>query len=268
MKNLPKEFRFSKKLGQNFLIDNSVPSQIAEQAEIDGKDVLEIGPGIGALTLELAKRADRVLCLELDRLLIEPLNTVLAAERVTNTVALNRDVMKTDLRALIAEHFSGASEPVVCANLPYAITTPVISRLIDSGLFASLTLMVQLEVAERICAAAGTKAYGAFSVYCQYYTVPELLFTVPPEAFMPRPKVTSAVIRLRPRTAEHADEKALFRLVKSAFGQRRKTLVNALSASFEKERVLAALERLNFPADIRGERLSVSDFIRLTEFLA
>jgi len=268
MNNLPKEFKFSKKWGQNFLIDNTIPLRIAEEAEIDGKYVLEIGPGAGALTLELARKAKQVLCLEVDKLLIEPLKTTLAIEQLDNTTVLNQDALKTDLRALVAQYF-GDGEIVVCANLPYAITTPILSHLIDSKLFSSLTVMVQLEVAERICASAGTKDYGAFSVYCQYYSVPKLLFKVPPTAFVPRPKVTSAVIKLSIRSDgdNTCDENALFKTVKLAFGQRRKTLVNALSSGYDKAKVAVVLEKLGFPPDIRGERLTVTDFIALSELL-
>ena len=190
-------FRFSKSMGQNFLIEGWVPRDIAEASGADETTgVLEIGPGIGPLTVQLARRAARVAAVELDRTLYPILDETLAP--YPNAEVVPGDVMKLDLPALVADKFSGLT-PIACANLPYNITTPVLTALIEAGCFASITVMIQREVALRICAAPGTGDYGAFSLFCQYHTVPEYLFEVGPECFLPAPKVTSAVIRLTPR---------------------------------------------------------------------
>lgn len=264
-------FRFSKSMGQNFLIEGWVPRDIAEASGADsGCGVLEIGPGIGPLTVQLARRAGQVAAVELDRALLPILSETLAPCR--NVTVIPGDIMKLDLAALVNERLSGLT-PIACANLPYNITTPVLTRLIESGLFASITVMIQREVAARICAAPGTSDYGAFSVYCQYHTLPELLFDVPPECFVPAPKVTSSVIRLTPRPAPpvEVDQKRFFQVVKAAFGQRRKTLLNALSAGLrdcgDKERLRAAVAACGLPPDVRGERLGIPEFAALTRAL-
>jgi len=262
-------FHFSKSMGQNFLIESWVPTQIAEASGADsGIGVMEIGPGIGPLTSQLAKRADKVAAVELDKSLFPILAETLAA--FSNVTIVPGDAMKLDLPAFVQEHFFGLT-PVVCANLPYNITTPILTHLIDSKQFSAITVMIQREVALRICAAPGTADYGAFSIYCQYYTDPELLFDVPPECFIPAPKVTSAVIRMVPRSAPPADvcdEALFFRLVKAAFAQRRKTLLNALSSSFgsqfSKDDLRNLLETCGLPADVRGERLGIPEFAALT----
>ncbi|MDR2360109.1 MAG: 16S rRNA (adenine(1518)-N(6)/adenine(1519)-N(6))-dimethyltransferase RsmA [Oscillospiraceae bacterium] len=266
MNNLPREFKFSKRLGQNFLVDKSVPRRIVSMSDTDGKNVLEIGPGAGALTLELAKSAGKVLALEVDPLLIAPLTEMFAS--YPNVRIEHTDALKSDIVSLCDEYFGADADVETRANLPYSITSPILVKLLESGRFRSVAVMVQLEVAERVTAVAGSPAYGAFSVFCQYHTDAELLFTVPPDAFYPRPKVTSAVVQMIRKTSEFADvEKELFRLVKLAFAQRRKTIVNAVSAAYEKERVHNALRKLNFPADIRGERLSVGNFAALAREL-
>ncbi len=262
-------FRFSKSMGQNFLIEGWVPQDIAECSGADETSgVLEVGPGIGPLTAQLAQRAGKVAAVELDRSLLP----ILAETMVPydNVAIIPGDVMKLDLKALVAEQFSGLT-PMACANLPYNITTPVLTLLVESGLFSAITVMIQREVALRICAAPGTADYGAFSIYCQYYTDPALLFDVPKECFLPAPKVTSAVIRLVPRSTprvEVVDEALFFRLVKAAFAQRRKTLLNALSAGFgshlDKEALRSVLEACGLPADVRGERLGIPEFAKLT----
>ncbi|MDR3149101.1 MAG: 16S rRNA (adenine(1518)-N(6)/adenine(1519)-N(6))-dimethyltransferase RsmA [Oscillospiraceae bacterium] len=262
MNNLPKEFKFSKKLGQNFLIDKTIPKRIVQESGTDGKNILEIGPGAGALTVELASSASSVLALEVDPLLIAPLKEMFAT--CPNVQIEHTDALKCDIAALCDDYFGSDADVVVRANLPYAITSPILIKLIESRRFSDVTVMVQLEVAERIAAKAGSPEYGAFSIFCQYYTEPKLLFKVPPTAFYPRPKVTSAVIKMTSKIPEFSEnEKELFRLVKLAFAQRRKTLVNALSSRYDKERVLNALQKLNFTPDIRGERLSVADFASL-----
>ena len=192
-------FHFSKAMGQNFLIDAAVPQAIAEGCGADEScAVLEIGPGIGCLTAQLARRAGKVAAVELDKRLPPVLEETLA--EYDNVHVISGDILKLDIPALVQEEF-GTLRPLVCANLPYNITTPVLSALIDSGCFESLTVMIQKEVAQRICAAPGTGDYGAFSVYMQFHTEPEILFDVPPHCFTPQPKVTSAVLRCRVRRA-------------------------------------------------------------------
>ena len=260
-------FRFSKSMGQNFLIESWVPQDIADASGAGaGTGVLEIGPGIGPLTVQLARRADRVAAVELDRALLPILSETLAD--CPNVTVVPGDVMKLDLPALVAQQFAGLT-PLVCANLPYNITTPVLTLLLESGLFASITVMIQREVAQRICAAPGTGDYGAFSVFCQYHAGTELLFEVPPECFLPAPKVTSAVLRLTPRPAPACvhDEKRFFRVVRGAFGQRRKTLLNALTSAFplSKDDLRACIEAAGLPADVRGERLGIEAFAALSD---
>ena len=260
-------FHFSKSLGQNFLIESWVPQDIAAASGAGaGIGVLEVGPGIGPLTVELAKRADKVAAVELDRELLPILTETLAG--FDNVTVIPGDVMKLDLSALAAEQFPGLS-PMVCANLPYNITTPVITLLLESGLFSAITVMIQREVAQRICAAPGSKDYGAFSVLCQYYGKTELLFDVPRECFLPAPKVTSAVARLTPCPPPEwvHDRELFFRVVRGAFALRRKTLLNALAAAFplSKETLAAAIAAAGLPADVRGERLGIPEFARLTD---
>lgn len=263
-------FRFSKSMGQNFLIEGWVPDSLVEGAQLTKENgVLEIGPGIGPLTVRLSDAAARVVAVELDRALLPVLAETLSGR--DNVEVLSGDIMKLDVAALVDEKFSGLT-PMACANLPYNITTPVLTALIDSKRFFRITVMIQREVARRICAAPGTADYGAFSVYCQYHTEPELLFDVGPECFLPAPKVTSSVLRMTPRAKPPADvdETLFFRVVKAAFAQRRKTLLNALSAGFggvEKERLKAAIASCGLPADIRGERLGIPEFARLTAAL-
>lgn len=262
-------FRFSKSMGQNFLIESWVPQEIAKASGAGhGKGVLEVGPGIGPLTLELSRLADRVVSVELDRALFPILKETLAGRE--NAEILPGDILKTDIAALAAEKFSGL-DPIACANLPYNITTPAITALIEADCFSSITVMIQREVARRICAAPGTADYGAFSVYCQYHTAPELLFDVPPACFLPAPKVTSSVLRMVPRPApeEVDDPEHFFSVVRAAFAQRRKTLLNGLSSAFgskiPKETLLRIILSCNLPADIRGERLGIAEFAQLSK---
>lgn len=263
-------FRFSKALGQNFLIDPGVPAGLMEGAEISQENgVLEIGPGIGPLTLRLSDAAAKVVAVELDRRLLPILAETLAGR--DNVEILLGDILKLDLADLVEKKFSGLT-PMACANLPYNITTPVLTALIECRRFVRITVMIQREVARRICAAPGTPDYGAFSVYCQYHTEPELLFDVAPECFIPAPKVTSSVIRMTPRSAPPegvSDQRAFFRVVRAAFGQRRKTLLNALSAGLglDKEQVRCAIYRCDLPETIRGERLGIPEFAALVREL-
>ena len=264
-------FHFSKAKGQNFLVAAWVPRRIAEEAGVDRQaGVLEIGPGIGPLTKELCLRAGRVIALELDRSLAPILaETVGGFENLELRFA---DVMKTDLPALVAEGFAGL-RPMACANLPYYITSPILTLLLESRLFASVTVMVQKEVAQRICAAPGTAEYGAFTVFCNYYARPRILFDVPPDCFLPRPKVTSSVITLEARPAEDwkiADEAQFFRVVRAAFAMRRKTLVNNLAQAFpgrSKQELTELLVCLGHSPTVRGETLSIPALAALAEAL-
>ena len=265
-------FRFSKQMGQNFLIQEWVPRQTAEASgAAPGVGVLEIGPGIGPLTAQLARRGEKVVSVELDRTLLPILAETLSD--YDNVEIVPGDILKTDIAALCRERMPGL--PVVaCANLPYNITTPVITALLQAQCFQAVTVMIQREVALRICAAPGSSDYGAFSVFCQYHTQPELLFEVGPECFLPAPKVTSAVIRLVPRSAPPqnlVDESFFFQVVRASFAQRRKTLLNGLSSAFgsrlSKDALRGAIEAAGLPADIRGERLGIPEFAALASAL-
>ena len=264
-------FRFSKSMGQNFLIADWVPREIAKASGAGpGSGVLEVGRGTGCLTRELAQRAGRVVSVELDKALPPILAETLAD--CPNAQVVSGDILKTDIPALVEERFPGLA-PIACANLPYNITTPVVTALLEAGCFTSVTVMIQREVAKRICAAPGTADYGAFSVYCQYYTDPEILFEVPPDCFLPAPKVTSAVVRLAPRPApaQVDDPDHFFRVVRAAFALRRKTLLNSLSANlggqYSKEELSQAIAACGLPPDIRGERLSIPQFAQLSRRL-
>ena len=264
-------FRFSKSMGQNFLIQSWVPRDIAAASGAGpGPGVLEVGPGIGPLTRELSARADRVVAVGLDRALLPILAETLAD--CPNARVIPGDILKVDLPALAAEEFAGLT-PLACANLPYNITTPAITALIEAGCFGSITVMIQREVARRICAAPGTPDYGAFSVFCQYHTRPELLFDVPPDCFLPAPKVTSSVVRMVPcpPPPEVDDERHFFRVVRAAFALRRKTLVNSLSSALGSPLDRTALARTvadcGLPENVRGERLGIPEFAALSRAL-
>lgn len=264
-------FHFSKSMGQNFLIEGWVPQDIAESAGCGGDvGVLEIGPGIGPLTAQLARRCGKVVSVELDKALLPVLKETLAG--FDNVEVVPGDIMKLDIQALISDKLNGLT-PIACANLPYNITTPVITALLESGCFARITVMIQREVAMRVCAAPGSPDYGAFSVLCQYYAGCERLFDVGPECFLPAPKVTSSVIRLTPRPtpAEVENKDAFFQVVRAAFAQRRKTLLNALSSAFgathSKDDLRAAITACGLPEDVRGERLGIPEFAALAKIL-
>lgn len=264
-------FHFSRSMGQNFLIQSWVPEGLVEGAGVSGSNgVLEIGPGIGPLTVRLSAAAGRVVAVELDRALLPVLAETLGGR--DNVEVISGDILKLDIPALVDEKLAGL-EPMACANLPYNITTPVMTALIEAKRFSCIAVMIQREVARRICAVPGSPDYGAFSVYCQYHTEPELLFDVGPECFIPAPKVTSSVIRMRPLPSPPVpvkDEVRFFRVVKAAFGQRRKTLLNALSAglpSLSREAVKAAVAACGLPDNVRGERLGIPEFAALTEAL-
>ncbi len=264
---------FQKQFGQNFLINQMIPEDIADNcADEKGSLIFEIGPGIGCLTQELALRYDKVLAVEIDKGLIPVLAKTLA--EYDNVTVLNEDVMQTDLPAVIEKYAEG--RPVsVCANLPYYITTPILMRLLESGVhFKTITVMVQDEVADRLCASSGGKDYGAITAVLGYYGTVKRLFKVPAGCFMPAPKVDSAVIRMdlyeQPKYTPK-DEKLFFGIIKAAFEMRRKTLLNALSAKFPqfgKEKILEALCAIGQEPTVRGERLSTADFAALADALA
>lgn len=266
-------FRFSKSLGQNFLTDVSVPQRIAAYSGADRVgNVVEIGPGMGCLTAELCRRANKVIAVELDRALLPVLAETLAG--FDNCEVVQGDVLALDLAALCREKF-GVQGAVACANLPYYITTPAITALLESRAFETITVMVQREVAQRICAQPGTAAYGAFSIYVQYWAQPEILFDVPANCFVPQPKVDSAVLQLTPLAQPAVavqDEKLFFALVRAAFNMRRKTLVNALvpllGGRLDKAGIAALLESVGLDARVRGERLSLQEFAALADKVA
>ena len=263
-------FNFQKKFGQNFLIDTSVLDRIIAAAEITGEDcVLEIGPGIGTMTQYLAENAGEVVAVEIDRNLIPILEETLAD--YDNVTVINDDILKVDINKIVEQRNGGRPVKVV-ANLPYYITTPIIMGLFEKQIpLRSITIMVQKEVAERMQSGPGTKDYGALSLAVQYYAKPEVVANVPPNCFIPRPNVGSAVIRLT-RHGEppvHVeDEKKMFSIIRASFSQRRKTLVNGLTNAPElgisKERAAAALEEMNLSPMIRGEALTLEQFAELS----
>ena len=257
-------FHFSKAKGQNFLIAPWVPERIAEDSGVDETvGVLEIGPGIGPLTQQLCLRAKKVCAVEVDTRL-EPLLQKTVGE-FSNLEILWSDILKQDVKALVAEKFDGL-RPMACANLPYYITTPILSALLEAECFERVTVMVQKEVAQRIAAKPGTADYGAFTVFCQFYAQPELLFDVPAHCFMPQPKVTSAVVSLKVRKElpwDIKDKALFFRVVKASFAMRRKTLQNGLASGFPelgKAGAAEVLEAVGLPATVRGETLDIAGF--------
>ncbi len=266
------DFTFRKSLGQNFLIDDTVCPRMADAACAPDTGVLEIGPGVGVLTVELAARARRVVALELDTRLQPILARTLAD--CPNASVVFGDAMKLDLRALLADAFADCARVTVCANLPYYITSPLLLRLLEERLpVASITVLVQREAAERLAAPVGTRAAGAVSVAVEYYSAPSLLFPVSRTAFLPQPKVDSAVLHLAVREkppVELKDEAHFFALVKAGFAQRRKTLCNALSGALglEKAQVAAALDALGLPPTARIEQLSLAELAALDDRLS
>ena len=264
-------FHFSKSKGQNFLTQRWVPERIVRESGIDETcGAVEIGPGFGPLTQELCLRAGKVVALELDTALRPVLEKTVG--EFDNLEVLFTDALKADLSKLVAEKFAGLT-PVACANLPYYITSPVLTKLLESRCFASVTVMVQKEVALRICAKAGSADYSAFTVLCNYYAAPKLLFDVPPSCFMPQPKVTSAVVCLKTRTqppAQIDDEALFFRTVRAAFAMRRKTLLNCLSAGFpqkSKAELTEILQSVGISPNARGETLDIPAFAALSNAL-
>lgn len=266
-------FNFSKTLGQNFLIDKNVLNKIVSASELNENScVLEIGPGAGTLTRRLAETGARCTAVEIDKALLPILGETLAG--FDNFNLINSDILKVDLKKLIKDEFDNKPFHVI-ANLPYYITTPIIMQILESRLpVVSMTLMVQKEVADRMCATCGSKEYGALSVAVQYYTIPTVICRAKPHCFIPQPKVASSVVHLKVSTTPTvtvSDEKKFFAIVKSSFGQRRKTLLNALSKSpyfsANKDSVRSALVQMGVDENIRGEKLSISQFAKLSELL-
>lgn len=267
------EFTFQKKFGQNFLIDEHVIDKILRAADITKEDVvLEIGPGFGTMTQYMAERAREVIAIEIDKSLIPILHETLAD--YSNVTIINEDILKVDLNALAKEKNQGRPFKVV-ANLPYYITTPIIMGIFENHVpVSSVTVMVQKEVADRMQSGPGTKDYGALSLAVQYYAQPYIAANVPPNCFMPRPNVGSAVIRLtrwdKPPVSV-SDEHLMFQLIRASFNQRRKTLqngiYNAADLQFTKEQVVSALKQMGLPATVRGEALTLAQFARLTDLL-
>ena len=260
-------FHFSKAKGQNFLIAPWVPRSIAEDAGVDeSAGVLEIGPGIGPLTQQLCLRAKKVVAVELDERL-EPILEKTVGQ-FDNLEIIWNDIMKLDIPALVAGEFGGL-RPMACANLPYYITSPILTALLEADCFDSVTVMVQKEVAQRIAAKPGSADYSAFTVFCQYYAEPNLLFDVPAHCFMPQPKVTSAVIQLKVRRERNwgiRSEEVFFRLVRASFAMRRKKLSNGLASGFPelgKTGAAEVIEAAGFDPNIRGENLSIAEFARI-----
>ena len=263
------KFRFSKSMGQNFLTAAWVPEDIAASAGLDEHTgVLEVGPGVGCLTKELSERAGKVVSVELDKALKPVLAETLSG--CENVEIVFADVLKQDLPALAEERMPGLRH-VVCANLPYNVTSPLLTAFLEAKCFETVTVMIQREVARRICAGPGSADYGAFGIFVQWHAAPELLFDVPPSCFVPQPKVTSSVIRLTRREKPPVpvrDEALLFRVVRAAFNQRRKTLVNALSSQLpelEKGQVEEILVSLGFDPRVRGEVLDIAGFAAISD---
>lgn len=264
-------FRFSKSLGQNFLTQNWVVEDIARGCGVDKQSyALEVGPGMGCLTKELSQVSCEVVSIELDKTLFPILDETLC--ECDNIKFLNHDILKVNLEQICKENFPENATIHACANLPYYITSQALATLIDSKCFDSITVMIQKEVAQRICAKAGTKEYGAFSLYVNYHTKPEILFDVPADCFVPKPKVDSAVIRLeclKSPSVNVLDEKLFFKIIKSSFMQRRKTLLNSISSAFDgrltKEQISEVIVLSGFEPSIRGERLTIENFATLAD---
>ena len=262
-------FHFSKAKGQNFLISRWVPERIAEEAGVDETaGVLEIGPGIGPLTQQLALRAGKVCAVEVDERL-KPILALTVGE-FSNTEILWSDILKQNIPALVQEKFPGL-RPMACANLPYYITSPILTALLEAECFRSVTVMVQKEVAQRIAAQPGSPDYSAFSIFCQYYAQPEILFDVPAGFFLPQPKVTSAVITLKVREEKPWDipePEIFFRAVRASFAMRRKKLQNGLASGFPQLGKAGAAEVIaaaGLPENVRGETLGIPEFARLSK---
>jgi len=263
--------KLSKSMGQNFLTDPEIPKKIVREAGFDDAcGVLEIGPGLGALTMELCNAVDFVAAVELDKKLAKVLSVIF--ENHNNVDIIQGDALKINIKNVAKEKL-GNRTCHVCANLPYNITTPLITAIIEADIFESLVIMIQKEVAARICAKAGSPEYGSFTIFSNYYSYPEILFDVSPECFFPRPKVTSTVLRMKIKKSRQLcseREKIFFKVVRAAFGQRRKTLINALHAVFgntySKDEITSFVSNCGFDTKIRGEKLNLKEFLTLAEY--
>lgn len=260
------DFKFKKSLGQNFLIDKNFVDKIIDIADIENENVLEIGPGIGTITYEMAKTAKKVLAVEIDENLIPILQQNL--EEFSNVKVINQDILKVDLKKLIEEEFSNQSFKVV-SNLPYYITTPIIELLITSNFpCQDMTIMVQKEVAQRMVASANDKDYSSLSVFVKFYSDAKILVNLPKTVFMPQPKIDSSILNLKLRIYdEKVDQKKLFNLVRAGFNKRRKTILNSLSDVASKEDLKIAFEKTGLRENLRAENLSLDDFIKLADIL-
>lgn len=260
------DFKFKKSLGQNFLIDKNFVDKIIDIADIENENVLEIGPGIGTITYEMAKTAKKVLAVEIDENLIPILQQNL--EEFSNVKVINQDILKVDLKKLIEEEFGNQSFKVV-SNLPYYITTPIIELLITSNFpCQDMTIMVQKEVAQRMVASANDKDYSSLSVFVKFYSDAKILVNLPKTVFMPQPKIDSSILNLKLRIYdEKVDQKKLFNLVRAGFNKRRKTILNSLSDVASKEDLKIAFEKTGLRENLRAENLSLDDFIKLADIL-
>lgn len=260
------DFKFKKSLGQNFLIDKNFVDKIIDIADIENENVLEIGPGIGTITYEMAKTAKKVLAVEIDENLIPILQQNL--EEFSNVKVINQDILKVDLKKLIEDEFSNQSFKVV-SNLPYYITTPIIELLITSNFpCQDMTIMVQKEVAQRMVASANDKDYSSLSVFVKFYSDAKILINLPKTVFMPQPKIDSSILNLKLRIYdEKVNQKKLFNLVRAGFNKRRKTILNSLSDVASKEDLKIAFEKTGLRENLRAENLSLDDFIKLADIL-
>lgn len=261
------DFKFKKSLGQNFLIDKNFVDKIIDQADISGENVLEIGPGIGTITYEMAKTAKKVIAVEIDENLIPILEKNL--EEFDNTIIINEDILKVDLKKLVEDQFNGESFKLV-SNLPYYITTPIIEMIITSDLpCTDMTIMVQKEVGQRMVASEKDKEYSSLSVFVKFYSDAKLLINLPKSVFMPQPKIDSTILNLRLRLYdENVDKDLLFQLVRAGFNKRRKTILNSLSDVRDKEELKIAFKEADLKENLRAENLSLDDFIKLTNILS
>lgn len=260
------DFSFKKSLGQNFLIDKNFVDKIVESADIENQNVLEIGPGIGTITYEIAKTAKKVVVIEIDKSLIPILEQNL--EEFDNVKIINEDILKVDLVKLIEEEFDGESFKVV-SNLPYYITTPIIEKLITTGIpCKDMTIMVQKEVGQRMVASEVDKEYSSLSVFIKFYTEAKTLVNLPKSVFMPQPKIDSTILNLKLRIYdENVDQETLFKLVRAGFNKRRKTILNSMSDVVDKEDLKVAFEKTGLKANLRAENLSIDDYISLANEL-
>lgn len=261
------DFNFKKSLGQNFLIDKNFVDKIVDAADIKDQNVLEIGPGIGTITYEMAKIAKKVVAIEIDQTLIPILKENLS--EFENAKVIKQDILKTDLKGLVDNEFNGESFKVV-SNLPYYITTPIIEMLITTGLPCDdMTIMVQKEVAERMVASESDKEYSSLSVFIKFYTEAKVIANLPKSVFIPQPKIDSTILNLNLRIYdENVNQDLLFKLIRAGFNKRRKTILNSMSDVVEKDKLKEAFAKVDLKENLRAENLSIDDFINLTNELS